>query len=298
MSAGNSVYSYQNYVDVVQQQQQQNQVFLDPQMFTVQAAQAAQLQQQQTTATQAQQASLQATDIQNLTGTQHSMMQQAVVPQGLAVQQMMPPGMIISNGMGGFIQYPQTISPFGVQFSQAGMSMGQMGQMQMILQPTMNIRHAKPVGRTPIPRNGGISGSQGTGLSDQSGAGKVKKKKPSPSARRRSRLRLIAFLEAKRKKAEEEGIPEEGTVEQIKQLEKEQAMDDAEQAEQRAGGSVCQSGNSSPTVATNSTTSTTGTPTSTTRTAQPTQTTPTQTTTKISEQPIPNSSDDHPVPKD
>ena len=48
---------------------------------------------------------------------------------------------------------------------------------------------AKPVGRTPIPRTGGISGSQGTGLSDQSGAGKVKKKKPSPSARRRSRLR-------------------------------------------------------------------------------------------------------------
>ena len=61
---------------------------------------------------------------------------------------------------------------------------------------------------------------------------------------------MIAFLEAKRKKAEEEGIPEEGTVEQIKQLEKEQAMDDAEQAEQRAGGSICQSGNSSPTVAT------------------------------------------------
>lgn len=65
-----------------------------------------------------------------------------------------------------------------------------------------------------------------------------------------SNFRLIAFLEAKRKKAEEEGIPEEGTVEQIKQLEKEQAMDDAEQAEQRAGGSICQSGNSSPTVAT------------------------------------------------
>lgn len=205
----------------------------------------------------------------------------------------MPPGMIISNGMGGFIQYPQTISPFGaMQFSQAGAhQLAQMGQMQMILQPAMNIRHvsikilctylwclthkiswkdhipwviwlkqrkikqnllldfrkkdfrivfpylydsfgltwfvsppqppppleghrelnnrfvsnifflflvknmlifnlqAKPVGRTPIPRTGGISGSQGTGLSDQSGAGKVKKKKPSPSARRRSRLR-------------------------------------------------------------------------------------------------------------
>ena len=72
-----------------------------------------------------------------------------------------------------------------------------------------------------------------------------------------SNFRLIAFLEAKRKKAEEEGIPEEGTVEQIKQLEKEQAMDDAEQAEQRAGGSICQSGNSSPTVATTVTTSVT-----------------------------------------
>merc|ERR1719476_283533 len=158
------------------------------------------------------------------------MMQQTVVPQGLAVQQMMPPGMIISNGMGGFIQYPQTISPFGaMQFSQAGAhQLAQMGQMQMILQPAMSYnRHAKPVGRTPIPRTGGISGSQGTGLSDQSGAGKVKKKKPSPSARRRSRLRLIAFLEAKRKKAEEEGIKEEGTLEQIKALEKEQALEDA-----------------------------------------------------------------------
>ena len=45
--------------------------------------------------------------------------------------------------------------------------------------------------------------------------------------------RLIAFLEAKRKKAEEEGIKEEGTLEQIKALEKEQALDDAMQA---AGG--------------------------------------------------------------
>jgi len=143
MSAGNSVYSYQNYVDVVQQQQQ-NQVYLDPQMFTVQqAAQLQQAQQQTTQSAQAQQAPLQATDIQNLTGTQHNMMQQTVVPQGLAVQQMMPPGMIISNGMGGFIQYPQTISPFGaMQFSQAGAhQLAQMGQMQMILQPAMNIRH-------------------------------------------------------------------------------------------------------------------------------------------------------------
>lgn len=73
-----------------------------------------------------------------------------------------------------------------------------------------------------------------------------------------SNFRLIAFLEAKRKKAEEEGIPEEGTVEQIKQLEKEQAMDDAEQAEQRAGGSICQSGNSSPTVTTTVTATTIG----------------------------------------
>ena len=56
----------------------------------------------------------------------------------------MPPGMIISNGMGGFIQYPQTISPFGaMQFSQAAGAhqLAQMGQMQMILQPAMNIRH-------------------------------------------------------------------------------------------------------------------------------------------------------------
>ena len=44
---------------------------------------------------------------------------------------------------------------------------------------------------------------------------------------------MIAFLEAKRKKAEEEGIKEEGTLEQIKALEKEQALDDAMQA---AGG--------------------------------------------------------------
>ena len=45
--------------------------------------------------------------------------------------------------MGGFIQYPQTISPFGaMQFSQAGAhQLAQMGQMQMILQPAMNIRH-------------------------------------------------------------------------------------------------------------------------------------------------------------
>ena len=64
--AGNSVYSYQNYVDVVQQQQQ-NQVYLDPQMFTVQqAAQLQQAQQQTTQSAQAQQAPLQATDIQNV----------------------------------------------------------------------------------------------------------------------------------------------------------------------------------------------------------------------------------------
>jgi len=91
---------------------------------------------------------------------------------------------------------------------------------------------------------------------------------------------LIAFLEAKRKKAEEEGIPEEGTVEQIKQLEKEQAMDDAEQAEQRAGGSICQSGNSSPTVATTVTTSVTTVSTATTSssTDQPQQAAGQQTT--------------------
>ena len=39
---------------------------------------------------------------------------------------------------------------------------------------------------------------------------------------------MIAFLEAKRKKAEEEGIKEEGTLEQIKALEKEQALEDAQ----------------------------------------------------------------------
>merc|ERR1712147_112541 len=144
---------------------------------------------------------------------------------------MMPQSMIISNGVGGFIQYPQMQTPFFPQ-------MAQVGGMQMILQPTLQLRHAKPVGRTQIPRNPGITGSQSTGISDQSGAGKVKKKKPSPSARRRSRLRLIAFLEAKRKKAEEEGIKEEGTLEQIKALEKEQALEDA--AMQAAAGGVAQ----------------------------------------------------------
>merc|ERR1712106_1059889 len=150
---------------------------------------------------------------------QHNMMQQTMMQQGM-LQQMMPQNMIISNGVGGFIQYPQMQTPFFPQ-------MAQVGGMQMILQPTLQLRHAKPVGRTQIPRNPGITGSTSTGISDQSGAGKVKKKKPSPSARRRSRLRLIAFLEAKRKKAEEEGIKEEGTIEQIKALEKEQAMEDA-----------------------------------------------------------------------
>merc|ERR1719216_324044 len=156
-------------------------------------------------------------------------MQQTLVPQGMPMQQMMPPGgMIISNGMGGFIQYGQTMTPGAMSPAYGVVPQGLgMGQMQMILQPTLSLRHAKPVGRTPIPRNVGISGTTGSGTgSDQSGAGKVKKKKPSPSARRRSRLRLIAFLEAKRKKAEEEGIPEEGTVEQIKALEKEQEMED------------------------------------------------------------------------
>jgi hypothetical protein len=215
MTAGNPVYGISNYVDVVPQQ---NQVYIDPsQMFTIQQAaqlqahhptqhsttttlqqvQAAQLAAQQQHQTSQQQqlqaAGAQQGELQNI-GAQHGMIQQAMVPQGIALQQMMPPGMIISNGMGGFIQYPQTtgniLSPANfVQFPQGIAQMGQMGQMQMILQPTVNIRHAKPVGRTPIPRNTGISGTQGTGISDQSGAGKVKKKKPSPSARRRSRLR-------------------------------------------------------------------------------------------------------------
>ena len=53
---------------------------------------------------------------------------------------------------------------------------------------------------------------------------------------------MIAFLEAKRKKAEEEGIKEEGTLEQIKALEKEQALDDAMQAAggQQPGGQAAQ----------------------------------------------------------
>ena len=46
-------------------------------------------------------------------------------------------------------------------------------------------------------------------------------------------FRLIAFLEAKRKKAEEEGIKEESTLEQIKALEKEQEMEDAELQQQQ-----------------------------------------------------------------
>ena len=118
---------------------------------------------------------------------------------------------------------------------------------------------------------------------------------------------MIAFLEAKRKKAEEEGIPEEGTVEQIKQLEKEQAMDDAEQAEQRAGGSICQSGNSSPTVATTVTSSVTTTATISSSSDQPQQaagttlpqtsnSTPTQKE-NSQEKPISNSSNLEP-PKD
>merc|ERR1712227_214920 len=108
-----------------------------------------------------------------------------------------------------------------------------MGMQPLIIQPMAVRPSAKPVGRVP-GRTSIFGNSPSTGLlTDQSGAGKVKKKKPSPSARRRSRLRLIAFLEAKRKKAEEEGIKEEGTLEQIKALEKEQALDDAMQA---AGG--------------------------------------------------------------
>ena len=50
---------------------------------------------------------------------------------------------------------------------------------------------------------------------------------------------MIAFLEAKRKKAEEEGIKEEGTLEQIKALEKEQALEDAQM--QAANGEQQQS---------------------------------------------------------
>jgi len=228
MQANNPVYGISNYVDVVPSQNQVT--YLDPsQMFTLQQQQQVQqqaIQQQQTPQQQANTTTTPSTTNQtsemSLTANQqHSMMQQTMVPQGMAIQQMMPQSMIISNGVGGFIQYPQMQTPFFPQ-------MAQVGGMQMILQPTLQLRHAKPVGRTHIPRNPGISGSQSTGIGDQSGAGKVKKKKPSPSARRRSRLRLIAFLEAKRKKAEEEGIKEEGTLEQIKALEKEQALEDAQ----------------------------------------------------------------------
>ena len=47
---------------------------------------------------------------------------------------MMPQSMIISNGVGGFIQYPQMQTPFFPQ-------MAQVGGMQMILQPTLQLRH-------------------------------------------------------------------------------------------------------------------------------------------------------------
>ena len=52
----------------------------------------------------------------------------------LKLFQMMPQSMIISNGVGGFIQYPQMQSPFFPQ-------MAQVGGMQMILQPTLQLRH-------------------------------------------------------------------------------------------------------------------------------------------------------------
>ena len=66
---------------------------------------------------------------------------------------------------------------------------------------------------------------------------------------------MIAFLEAKRKKAEEEGIPEEGTMEQIKALEKEQEMEDqALQQQQAAGCNSTGNTNSIPTTTTGSVT--------------------------------------------
>jgi hypothetical protein len=56
---------------------------------------------------------------------------------------MMPPGgMIISNGMGGFIQYGQTMTPGAMSPAYGVVPQGLgMGQMQMILQPTLSLRH-------------------------------------------------------------------------------------------------------------------------------------------------------------
>ena len=61
---------------------------------------------------------------------------------------MMPPGgMIISNGMGGFIQYGQPSMATGAMSAHTAAAYGVvpqglgMGQMQMILQPTLSLRH-------------------------------------------------------------------------------------------------------------------------------------------------------------
>lgn len=189
--------------------------------------------------------------------TQHTM--QTMTQHGMAVQQMMPgTQMIMAPGIGGYMQYPQGIQ--GIHPAALGMTgqLGQVGVNQMgmgqpfIIQPMAIAGRptAKPVGRVPGRSSGIFGTTQSTGLmTDQSGAGKVKKKKPSPSARRRSRLRLIAFLEAKRKKAEEEGL------EPVPELPEDalRNMTDEQLAAHLAGtnpdqdGSVCQSEESNPT---------------------------------------------------
>ncbi|CAG5099457.1 Oidioi.mRNA.OKI2018_I69.XSR.g16533.t1.cds [Oikopleura dioica] len=145
----------------------------------------------------------------NVTNGQQMMAQQAMLQQGIAMQQMMPSQMMMAAPGMGYIQMAPS------QFGQIGMS--HLGPVLIQPFPVQAARAAsapaKPVGRNTQSR-GNFGNAASAILCDQSGsnAGKVKKKKPSPSARRRSRLRLIAFLEAKRKKAEEEGIeptPEE-----------------------------------------------------------------------------------------
>merc|ERR1712227_393009 len=124
-----------------------------------------------------------------------------------------------------------------------------MGMQPLIIQPMAVRPSAKPVGRVP-GRTSIFGNSPSTGLlTDQSGAGKVKKKKPSPSARRRSRLRLIAFLEAKRKKAEEEGLEPvpELSEEQMREMTDEQLAAHLAAANASRDGSVCQSEESNPT---------------------------------------------------
>jgi len=178
----------------------------------------------------------------NVTNGQQMMAQQAMLQQSMAMQQMMPSQMMMAApGMGYFQMAPS-------QFGQIGMS--HLGPVLIQPFPVQTpSRPAKPVGRTQSRSNFGNAAS--AILCDQSGAnaGKVKKKKPSPSARRRSRLRLIAFLEAKRKKAEEEGIettPEERLELETLKMESEMLNDEPELGNSvETPSSLCQSESSS-----------------------------------------------------